>query len=49
MSPTATWLTLDSLRGLLSASGYTKIEIIHDDPAHANGPAVTIGASTGRA
>lgn len=45
LSPTATWLTLDSLLGLLTANGYTKIEIIHDDPAHANGPAVTIGAS----
>src|SRR6266404_1368795 len=32
LSPTATWLTLDSLRGVLGASGYTKIEIIHDDP-----------------
>jgi SAM-dependent methyltransferase len=48
MSPTATWLTLDSLRGVLTACGYSRIEIIEDDPAHANGPAVTIGASTGR-
>ncbi|HEY8834671.1 MAG TPA: class I SAM-dependent methyltransferase [Chthoniobacterales bacterium] len=48
MSPTATWLTLDSLRALLSASGYRKIEIINDNPGHANGPAVTIGASTHR-
>lgn len=47
MSPTATWLTLDSLRDVLSASGYKKIDVIHDDPAHANGPAVTIGATTG--
>jgi Methyltransferase domain len=46
MSPTATWLTLDSLRGLLTESGYNKIEIIHDDPTHPNGPAVTLGAST---
>lgn len=45
MSATATWLTLDSLRELLARSGYNKIEIIHDDPAHANGPAVTIGAT----
>jgi SAM-dependent methyltransferase len=44
MSATATWLTLDSLRILLAQSGYSKIEVIHDDPAHANGPAVTIGA-----
>lgn len=47
MSPTATWLTLGSLRDLLTANGYKNVEIIHDDPAHANGPAVTIGASTG--
>ena len=46
MSSTATWLTLDSLRDVLAESGYTKIEVIHDDPAHANGPAVTIGAAT---
>ena len=45
LSATATWLTLDSLRRLLTASGYRKIEIIHDDTAHPNGPAVTIGAS----
>ncbi|HYJ06255.1 MAG TPA: class I SAM-dependent methyltransferase [Chthoniobacterales bacterium] len=44
MSPTAIWLTLASLRSVLQASGYQKIDIIHDDPKHANGPAVTIGA-----
>jgi SAM-dependent methyltransferase len=44
MSATATWLTLDSLRVLLAASGYDSVEIIDDDPGHANGPAVTIGA-----
>jgi len=44
MSRTATWLTLSSLRDLLSASGYKTIEVIHDDLAHPNGPAVTIGA-----
>jgi SAM-dependent methyltransferase len=47
MSASATWLTLDSLRTLLARSGYKKIEVIHDDPTHANGPAVTIGAATG--
>jgi hypothetical protein len=47
MSPTATWLTLDSLRDLLRASGYKTIETIHDDPKHPNGPAVTIGARVG--
>jgi SAM-dependent methyltransferase len=44
MSATATWLTLDSIRAVLAASGYESVEIIHDDPGHANGPAVTIGA-----
>jgi hypothetical protein len=44
MSATAIWLTLDSLRDLLARSGYGRVEIIYDDPAHANGPAVTIGA-----
>ena len=46
MSRTSTWLTLPSLREVLAASGYKKIDIIHDDPGHANGPAVTIGAMT---
>ena len=44
LSATATWLTLDSLRELLVASGYESVEVIYDDPSHANGPAVTIGA-----
>jgi SAM-dependent methyltransferase len=44
MSSTATWLTLDSLRGVLNSNGYEKIEVIHDDPAHPNGPAITLGA-----
>lgn len=47
MSATSTWLTLASLRALLSESGYKRIDILHDDPTHANGPAVTIGARTG--
>lgn len=47
MSATAIWLTLASLRSVLNASGYKRIDIIHDDPKHANGPAVTIGATTG--
>jgi hypothetical protein len=46
MSPTATWLTLDSLRGVLTAGGYKRIDVIHNDPTHANGPAITIGATT---
>ena len=44
LSPTATWLTLDSLRAVLTASGYNEITVIHDDPGHPNGPAVSIGA-----
>lgn len=44
MSPTATWLTLESLLSVLKASGYAKTEVIHDDPTHDNGPAVSIGA-----
>ena len=47
MSPTATWLTLASLRHVLEASGYSSVDVIHDDPAHPNGPAVTIGARSG--
>jgi protein-L-isoaspartate O-methyltransferase len=47
MSSTATWLTLDSLRDVLATSGYKRIEVIHNDPAHSNGPAVTIGAAIG--
>ena len=44
MSPTAIWLTLESLREVLQESGYKNIEVLHDNPAHTNGPAVTIGA-----
>ena len=44
MSPTAIWLTLESLRKVLQKSGYKNIEVLHDNPAHTNGPAVTIGA-----
>ena len=46
LSPTATWLTLQSLRDLLGACGYQRIDVIHDDPAHPNGAAVTLGAAT---
>ena len=44
LSTSATWLTLASLREVLTRSGYATIEIIHDDVTHQNGPAVTIGA-----
>ena len=46
MSATATWLTLQSLRDLLRTCGYKRVDVIFDDPGHANGPAVTIGATT---
>lgn len=44
MSATATWLTLESLGSLLKRSGYRSVTVIDDNPAHPNGPAVTIGA-----
>jgi SAM-dependent methyltransferase len=47
MSSTAVWLTLSSLCDVLRASGYTHVDVIHDDPAHPNGGAVTIGARSG--
>lgn len=46
MSPTSTWLTLGSLIMSLTRSGYRSIHVIHNDLTHANGPAVTIGATT---
>ncbi len=45
MSPTATWLTLESLITTLTTSGYGSVHVMHNDPTHANGPAVTIGAT----
>lgn len=45
MSSTATWLTLESLIMSLTKSGYESVHVIHNDPTHANGPAVTIGAT----
>jgi SAM-dependent methyltransferase len=44
LSPTATWLTLDSLLSLLTSAGYQHVEVIHDDPNHVNGRTVAIGA-----
>jgi hypothetical protein len=46
MSATATWLTLESLITLLTKSGYADVEVIANEPAHTNGPAVTIVATT---
>jgi hypothetical protein len=48
MSETAIWLTQDSLRTMLAKSGYQKIEFLYDNPAHTNGPAITIGATCER-
>lgn len=45
LSPTATWLTLDSLRELLANCGYKRVEVLDDNPAHPNGAVVTIGAA----
>lgn len=45
MSSTATWLTLGSLIGTLTTSGYGNIDVIYNDLTHPNGPAVTIGAT----
>jgi Methyltransferase domain len=45
MSSTATWLTLESLIRSLTTSGYVSVHVIHNDLTHANGPAVTIGAT----
>ena len=41
------WLELDGLLGALKHSGFTSIEIQCDDPAHANGPCVSLMASQG--
>ncbi len=46
MSATATWLTLGSLITSLTKSGYASVHVIDNDLTHANGPAVTIGATT---
>jgi hypothetical protein len=48
LSPTATWLTLGSLITSLTRSGYVSVHVIDNDLSHANGPAVTIGATTTR-
>jgi Methyltransferase domain len=45
MSATATWLTLGSLITSLTRSGYESVHVIQNDLTHANGPAVTIGAT----
>ena len=46
LSPTAFWLTLGSLLKVLTAAGYKSVHVLHNDIAHPNGPAVTLGAAT---
>jgi len=45
LSPISRWLTLDSLIHVLTAHGYTSIDIVEHDPKNVNGPAVTISAA----
>jgi SAM-dependent methyltransferase len=45
MSATSFWLTLDSLLNVLKSAGFNRVRILHSDPNHRNGPAVTIAAS----
>lgn len=44
VSPKSFWLTLDSLKKALTNAGYDAIQILHDDPKHCHGPAVTLAA-----
>jgi SAM-dependent methyltransferase len=44
VSPKSFWLTFDSLRMVLTNAGFDSIRILHDDPKHCHGPAVTIAA-----
>ncbi len=46
VSPKSFWLTLDSLKKTLAKAGFDSIRILHDDPKHCHGPAVTIAAMT---
>lgn len=44
VSPKSFWLTLDSLKKVLTKAGFDSIRILHEDPKHCHGPAVTIAA-----
>ncbi len=44
ISPKSFWLTLDSLKEVLVSAGFDSIRILHDDPKHCHGPAVTLAA-----
>ncbi len=45
MSPTSFWLTLGSLAKALTAHGFSRIDIVHNELRHPNGLAVTLAAS----
>lgn len=45
MSPDSFWPTLDGLQDMLKKYGFKKIKLIEDDPAHPQGPAITLAAS----
>jgi len=44
VSPKSFWLTLDSLRKVLTNAGFDSIRVLRDDPKHSHGPAVTLTA-----
>ena len=44
VSPKSFWLTLDSLKKVLTNAGFDSIRVLRDDPKHCHGPAVTIAA-----
>lgn len=44
VSPKSFWLTLDSLEKALTNAGFDSMRILHNDPKHCHGPAVTIAA-----
>jgi SAM-dependent methyltransferase len=46
MSPKSFWLTLGSLIKALTISGFQTIRIVENDLKHANGPALTLAATT---
>jgi SAM-dependent methyltransferase len=44
LSPASFWPTLDGLRQMLLDQGFSRIELIRDEPDHEHGPAVTLAA-----
>lgn len=45
LSPWSFWPTRSELLRMLRDAGYQRTEVLHDDPTHAHGPAVTVAAS----